>query len=154
MKTCVHLWLYLAEFFLEWEICQTKFMEEIKPNILCSIFFFSENRAVYEIMWKNIVQPARPMVTIYNMAHALCMLDSQVYRHTLRIWIIIYFPQQRIRESTSLLRYTHAAFRILCVCVYVWIHRKTVIPFYLPPLNFRTETSRVAVAKFIRYSCP
>jgi len=37
---------------------------------------FSENRAVYKIMWKNIVQPGRPMATIYNTAHVLCMLDS------------------------------------------------------------------------------
>jgi hypothetical protein len=35
--------------------------------------FFSENRAVYEKMWKNNVQPRRPMATT---AHALCMLDS------------------------------------------------------------------------------
>ena len=27
-------------------------------------FFFFENRAVYEIMWKNIVKPGRPQTTI------------------------------------------------------------------------------------------
>ena len=26
--------------------------------------FFSENRAVYEIMWKNMVEPDRPQITI------------------------------------------------------------------------------------------
>ena len=26
-------------------------------------FFFPENHAVYEIMWKNIVEPARPQLT-------------------------------------------------------------------------------------------
>jgi len=26
--------------------------------------FFSENRAVYEKMWKNMVQPERPQMTI------------------------------------------------------------------------------------------
>ena len=30
----------------------------------CSIIFFSENCAVYEIMWKNTVEPDRPQVTI------------------------------------------------------------------------------------------
>ena len=29
------------------------------------IFFFFENRAVYEIKWKNIVQPARPQMTTW-----------------------------------------------------------------------------------------
>jgi hypothetical protein len=33
--------------------------------------FFSDNRAFYEIMWKNIVEPGRP-----QMAHAHCMLDT------------------------------------------------------------------------------
>jgi hypothetical protein len=35
-------------------------------------FFFFENRAVYEIMWKNNVEPNRPQTT--KMAHALSML--------------------------------------------------------------------------------
>jgi len=30
-----------------------------------NIFFF-ENRAVYEIMWKNFVQPGRPQMTIWR----------------------------------------------------------------------------------------
>jgi hypothetical protein len=38
-----------------------KFLGKIK-HILCSITF-SENRAVYEIMWKNMVQPDRPQMT-------------------------------------------------------------------------------------------
>ena len=36
--------------------------------------FFSENRVVYEITWKNIVEPGRPQMTIW--AHAHCMLDT------------------------------------------------------------------------------
>jgi len=32
-------------------------------HFMC-ITFFPENRAVYEIMWKNIVQPGRPQLTI------------------------------------------------------------------------------------------
>jgi hypothetical protein len=30
-----HLWQYLADFFIEWEMFQTKFVEEIKTRILC-----------------------------------------------------------------------------------------------------------------------
>jgi hypothetical protein len=37
-----------------------------RKNLLCSIFFF-ENRAVYEIMWKNIVDPDRPQMTKWRM---------------------------------------------------------------------------------------
>jgi len=33
---------------------QTKAVEKIKTHILCSVIFFFENLAVYEITWKNI----------------------------------------------------------------------------------------------------
>jgi hypothetical protein len=44
--------------------------------------FFPENRTVYLIMWKNRVQPG---ATDENRAHVHCMLDTQVYKHTLTI---------------------------------------------------------------------
>jgi hypothetical protein len=42
-----------------------------------------ENRTVHEIMWKNTVQPGR--ATDDNMAHMHWVLDTQGYKHTLRI---------------------------------------------------------------------
>jgi hypothetical protein len=36
-------------------------VEEIKTHILYPMTFF-ENNAVYEIMWKNTVQPGRPQM--------------------------------------------------------------------------------------------
>jgi len=52
--------------FLRMRNVSDKVVEKIKTHILCSItFFFSpENRAVYEIMWKNIVERGRPQMTI------------------------------------------------------------------------------------------
>jgi hypothetical protein len=46
---------------------QTEQIEKIVTHILWSIFFFFENRAVYE-MWENIVQPDKQQ---YNTAHKL-----------------------------------------------------------------------------------
>ena len=40
MTTSVHVWSHLAQFFLVWEMVQTKVVEEIKTNILGSITFF------------------------------------------------------------------------------------------------------------------
>jgi hypothetical protein len=37
----------------------TKFEEKVKARILCSITFI-ENRAVYDVMWKNVERPDRP----------------------------------------------------------------------------------------------
>ena len=72
MKTDIHLWSYLVQFFLEWEMLQTKAVQKIKTHILCSVTFFPENRTVYEKMWKNIVERGWPHD---SMEHALCVLD-------------------------------------------------------------------------------
>jgi hypothetical protein len=45
-------------------------VEKIKTRFLCSLTFFLEICAVYEIMWKIIVR------TDDNMAHAHFMLDT------------------------------------------------------------------------------
>jgi hypothetical protein len=42
---------------------QTKVVEKVKIHILRSIPF-SENRAVYEIMQKSMIEPERPETTI------------------------------------------------------------------------------------------
>ena len=72
MKTSIRFLSYPAHFFLECEMFQTKVVEKIKKHILCSVTFF-ENRAVYVIMRKNIVERGRPHD---NMAHAHCMIDT------------------------------------------------------------------------------
>jgi hypothetical protein len=62
-------------------------------------YFFSESLAVYEIMWKNIVQPDRPLMTIWRTRATNIHLDYV---------IIIAFPlQQWLQERTSMLRYTY-----------------------------------------------
>jgi hypothetical protein len=63
MKTYVYLWQYLAEFFLEWKMFEVKGLEKIKTYILYSITF-SENRAVFEIMCKNIVESDMPQMIL------------------------------------------------------------------------------------------
>jgi len=60
MKTDINLWLYLAQHLVDGKMFQTKIVEKIKTNISCSMTFFPENGAIYEIIWKNIVEPDRP----------------------------------------------------------------------------------------------
>jgi hypothetical protein len=62
MKTYVYLWQYLAEFFLEWEMFGIEGLEKMKTHILCSVTFFPANRAVCEIMCKNIVESDMPQM--------------------------------------------------------------------------------------------
>jgi hypothetical protein len=48
---------------------QTKSVDKIKTHFM--LIFFFENHAVYEIMWKNMVQPDRPWITVQYSACAL-----------------------------------------------------------------------------------
>ena len=82
MKFYVHLRKYLAEFFLELEKFQTKFVQKIKTHIVCPITFFFENRAVSEIMWKNSVLPGRSQMKIQYDACALHAGWLRLQAHT------------------------------------------------------------------------
>jgi hypothetical protein len=50
MKTFVHLWQYLAEFYLEWEMFQIKVVEKIKTHILRSVSFLRKSCR----LWDNV----------------------------------------------------------------------------------------------------
>jgi len=70
--------------------------------------FFFENRSVYEIMWKNIVQRGRPHE---KRAHAHYMLDAYKAANTDAdcVVLISFTLQQRLNKRVSLLRYTYIA---------------------------------------------
>ena len=72
MKTC------LTEFFLEREIFQTKAIE---------------NRALYEVRWKNTVKPNRPQTTIWHM-RIVCWIPKNANTH-LECAILIALPRQK-----------------------------------------------------------
>jgi len=50
LKTNILFWSNHTQLFSEWEMFQTKVVQNIKTQLF-------KNRAMYEIMWKNIVQP-------------------------------------------------------------------------------------------------
>ena len=73
---------------------QIKVVEKIKTHILCSVTFFPpENRAVYEIMWGNIVERDRAQMTIWRMRIA-CWIPKATDTHTWYL-ILIAFPRQQ-----------------------------------------------------------
>jgi hypothetical protein len=77
MKTYVHL--YVAEFFLEWEMFQTNVVEKIKAHILCSMHFFWKSCR----LWGNVekYRTAR-QATHDNMLRIHAGQLKQEYRHT------------------------------------------------------------------------
>jgi len=55
---------------------EKNFVKKIKKHILCPITFFFEDSAVYEMIWKNIVQPVRPQMTVWRMRIACRILKA------------------------------------------------------------------------------
>jgi hypothetical protein len=71
-------------------------------------FFFSKNRADYEIMWKNVVEWDRPHMTIWHMCIA-CHIPKATNTHSECV-ITIDFPlQKRLLKGISVFRYTYIA---------------------------------------------
>ena len=63
---------YIAQYFSEWKMLHTKFLDNTKKHILHPLtFFFYENRAFCEMMRKNTVQQGMTKVTIRRMRIAL-----------------------------------------------------------------------------------
>ena len=70
---------------------------------MCSVTPPPENRTIYEIMWKTIVEPDRPQVAIRRMRIA-CWITKATGTHS-EYEMMIAFPQQQwLRERASVLR--------------------------------------------------
>ena len=89
---------------------QTNVVEEIKTHILHSItfFFFFENCAVCEIMWKNAIDRSRLQMTIWGM-RITCWIPKAANIH-LQYVILIAFPlQQWLQVRATVLHYIDIA---------------------------------------------
>jgi hypothetical protein len=64
---------------------------------------FTENRAIYEIMWKNIVQPYRRQMTIWRMRIA-CWIPKATNTFSENVAVTAFPLLQRLLELTSMLR--------------------------------------------------
>jgi len=63
-----------------------KILRKIKTHILYSTTFF-ENRAIYEIMWKNIVELGWPQTKIRRM-RVVCWIGKTTDTHSVYIILI------------------------------------------------------------------
>jgi hypothetical protein len=84
---------------------QTNFLEQIKTHVLFSITF-SKILPFYEKMWKNMVQPNRPQMTIRRMRSA-CWIPKTTSIHSEYVIRIASLLQQWLHESDSMLRNTY-----------------------------------------------
>jgi hypothetical protein len=78
---------------LKMKMFQTRVVENINSHILCSVTFL-KHHAIYEIMWKNIVQPDRPQMAIWHMCIA-CWVTKVKNTHS------EYITLNTLQEHTS-----------------------------------------------------
>jgi hypothetical protein len=85
MKTNIRIFLsYLAQFFLEWELFDTKVMQKIKTHFMFNSISSPENCGVREISEKRFVEPHKPQMTIKLMRIA-CWVPKATHTHSLTI---------------------------------------------------------------------
>ena len=92
---------------------QKKSVEKIKTHILCSVTF-SENRAVCEIMWENIVQQDGPQMKIWRIRISY-WIPKATNTHSQYVTLIAFPLQQWLHERVSMLRYTYIACIVITV---------------------------------------
>ena len=112
MKTKTHFY-HISLHYSRDEKCFRQKLYRKSKHILCSIiFFFFENRAIYEIMQeimqKNTEEPDRPQVTIGRMRIA-CWIPKATNTQTEYVILIAFPLQQWLNELTSVLRYMYSA---------------------------------------------
>ena len=91
---------------------------------------FPENRAVYEVRSKNMVEPERPQ-TIWRM-RVVCWICEATHAlactHTYSEYVtVIAFPQQQwFHERSSLVRFTYVACLVYFHFVFLFIYLASV----------------------------
>jgi hypothetical protein len=112
--------------------------EKVKTHILCSVTFFFENLAVYEIMWKNIVQPDRSQMTIWRM-HIACWIPKATETHSQYVILIVFHGNNGYANEPQFTLYVH------CLCCWSLELR---IPIYRPEKNNHFTLGECLLHKF------
>jgi len=94
-------------FLLRMKNVWSKVIEKLKTRIMSNNCFF-ENRAVYELMWKNVVERGRLQMAIWRLRVA-CWIPKATNLHSQHIIFIAFPLQQWFHERASILRYTNIA---------------------------------------------
>ena len=111
MKTTMHFYR-ISLISSQNEKCFRQTLQSKSKHILCSVTFFSDNRAVYEIMRKILVDRGRPQMTIWYARIACWILKAT---NTLRLCNTHCFSTVTVVART-LLNFT---FYFHCLCRYL-----------------------------------
>ena len=76
--------------------------------------FFSENRVVYDIMWKNTVDPDRPQIKTVRRMPFACSIPKAINTYLQYVILIAFTLQRWLKERASIFRF---------ICMYVYIYK-------------------------------
>jgi len=97
----------------------------------------SENRAVYEIMWKNTVEPDTPQMTTQRMRIA-CWLLKSTNKCSEYVIVIVFLVHPWLYQGTSL-HYTYGILPVFFFFVYMFTN--PIDLFSTVSLNFVSQRS-------------
>jgi Mg2+/citrate symporter len=107
MKTNIHF-LYIAHFFLEWEMFQTKVVGKMKTHILCSVTFFFR---ILPLLWDSVEKYGRDrQATDSNIIQRMriaCWMTKATDTHSEYVILISFPRQQWLRERAWILCYAY-----------------------------------------------
>ena len=88
---------------------QTNVTEKIKTHFMFNKYIFPPKIVLfYEIMWKNMVQPERPQMTIWRMLFA-CWIPKATDIQSEYVIFIAFPLQQYLPKHASVFTYTYIA---------------------------------------------
>jgi len=105
MKSNIHFWSYLVQFFLEWRMFQTKVVEKIKTHILFSVTFLRKSCR----LWDNVEKYCRAgQATDDNWRVCIsCWITKATHTHTLRICNILFHSPMVTRTRLNVTLHVH-----------------------------------------------
>jgi hypothetical protein len=107
MKTNVHFMSYLAQFFLEWQMFQTKVVDKIKTHILCSIMFFLENCPLWDNVEKYCIAGQATDNNVNGHVCIACWITKATNTHSQHAFLIALPLQQWLHQCASMLCCTY-----------------------------------------------
>ena len=103
-----------------WNVSDKSCTENQNPHFVFSGFFSPFRiRAVYEIMWKTVVERGRPKMAIWRMRIA-CWIPKATNTHSEYVILIAFPLQQWLQERASMLRYTYTACIVITATEFVY----------------------------------
>ena len=145
--TDIHFWSYLAQFFSEWEMFQTKVVEKIKNThfVFCNFFFF-QKVVPFMIRRGKILQSGAAHRWQYGVERISCWV-TKATTHTLTICNTFCFSTAKIGCKNSprcCVICTSPAF--FCLCRHFW-HQKQIKTF----LNVGSKERFISFYEFSPY---